>query len=136
MSRQGENEGTGGDAWGGELIMGSCDVTPRTSECRTDVPHLNRASRGKLAKNKFEVVQRFSDEYQHQEIRDEERPPAVIQGHEREPPHVPYADSHGHTRQQKLSLVVPLLPPLPRRLLSSERDLVREGLCSYVLIIT
>lgn len=83
-------------------------LPPLTSHRRTQVVHLGTAAAAELADNHLQVVNGSADDQQHNQIGYEKGAAAVLQGGERETPHVAQADGHGDARHQELDVVAPV----------------------------
>jgi len=78
-----------------------------TFHCRAQIEHLYRAATGKLANYHFQIVNRFANQEQDNEIWDEEGAPAIIQSGEGKPPHVAQAHGHGDAGHEELHALAP-----------------------------
>lgn len=83
-------------------------LPPLTSHRRTQVVHLGTAAAAELADNHLQVVNGSADDQQHNQIGYEKGAAAVLQGGERESPHVAQANGHGDARHQELDVVAPV----------------------------
>lgn len=80
-----------------------------TSQCRTQVVHLDAAAAAELADYHFQIVDWSADHHQHNQIRYEERSAAVLQSGKRKTPNVAQSDRHGDAGHQKLDVAAPIV---------------------------
>jgi len=74
---------------------------------RAQIEHFNRAPTGKLANYHFQIVNRFANQEQDNEIWYEEGATAIIEGSKGESPHVSQTHGHGDAGHQKLHALAP-----------------------------
>lgn len=80
-----------------------------TFERRRDIPDLHGRATGKLAQDHLQKIKRLPYDEEDNDVRYQERAPAVLVCCERKPPDVAEADGHGDAGQQELPIVAPLL---------------------------
>lgn len=80
-----------------------------TSECGDDLPHLDWAMAAELSDGQLHIVERFTDNQKHDDIRDKESTSAVFIRSEWKSPYISKSHRHSNTRHEEFHWVRPLL---------------------------